>query len=327
MGFILDAIKGSHAEHSEDRLTQVFCACFNNSRRFRQLFLRFIGYKRAGGRFHASTQEQYAIRGASCRADILIGKPGFRPSIVVESKIDSPLKPSQLKAYNRVGDFSGARKIALVKHYFAMERVRGWTILHWADFHSTLKVSRPVSSPVESFVLRAFVELLEELGMARALVIERERLRDLAQFMKTIREPKPARHLGSKTPFETATEYLGMLEEIVNQMHEEPLFRKRLGKRTRYSPWLMYYWKDEADKADKKVHPWLGVDIRLRKAYRGVASISTGIFFDSKRGSFRVETYTSDKEGNFLSSVVHRGDLRFESYARKAITFWKKKLR
>ena len=66
MGFILDAIKGAHAEQSEDRLTQVFCACFNNSRHFRQLFLRFIERKSGAGSFRARTQEQYAIRGASC---------------------------------------------------------------------------------------------------------------------------------------------------------------------------------------------------------------------------------------------------------------------
>ena len=323
MAFILDAVKGSHAEQSEDRLTQVFCACFNSSRRFRQLFLQFIGYKGGAGTFRARTQEQYAIRGASCRADILIGRPGYQPSIVVENKIDSPLTPRQLRTYNRVSDFHDACKIALVKHYFEMEQVRGWTILHWADFHSALLVAQPVGAPLDSFVLREFVEFLEELGMARALVIKRERLRELARFMKTVREPKLYHHLSSVTPFETATDYLGMLEEIVTQMHEEPLFRKRLGKRARFSPWLSWWCEDDHG---KKLHPWLGVEIRLRKAYKGVARIATALLFDSERGSFTVQTYTSDESGNFVSWVVHKGDLRFESFAKRVIMFWKEQL-
>jgi hypothetical protein len=153
--------------------------------------MRFIGCKKGAGHFRASTQQQYAIRGASCRADILIGKPGYQPSIVVENKIDSPLTPHQLKTYSRVSDFCNARKIALVKHYFEMERVREWTILHWADFHSTLVVSRQGGAAIDSFVVGEFVELLKELGMARALVIERKRLQELARLMKTVRQLKP----------------------------------------------------------------------------------------------------------------------------------------
>jgi len=323
MVFIVEAIKGSHAEQSEDRLTQVFCACFNNSRRFRQLFFQFIGFKGGAGAVRATTQEQYAIRGLSCRADLLIGIPGCEPSIVVENKIDSPLTPHQLKTYDRVPDFCDARKIALVKHYFEMERVGVWRVLHWADFHSTLVVSRPVGDAIDSFILREFVKFLEELGMARALLIERKRLRELARFMKTVREPKPHHPLASVTPFQTATDYLGMLEDIVNQMHEEPLFRKRLGKRARFSPRLSW-WND--DGVGKQLDPWLGVQIRLRKPYKSVASISTAILFDSKRGSLMVQTYTSDESGNFLFSIVHKGDLRFESYAKRVITFWKDQL-
>lgn len=321
MVFIADAIKGSYAERSEDRLTQVFCACFNGSRRFRQLFLRFIGHRRGADAFRARTQEQYATSGASCRADILIGVPGRLPSIVVENKIDAPLTTRQLKTYNRVGDFRDAHKIALVKHYFEMQRVPNWKILHWADFHSTLAIGTKVASPTDSFILREFVEFLEGLGMARALIIERERLQELARFMQAVRDPKPYQHLNSITPFETATDYLGMLEDIVNQMHEESLFRKRLGKKARYSPWLAWWCEKDADK-----NPWLGVDIRLRKPHKGIARISTALLFDSKRGTLTVQTYTSDKAGSFMSSIVHKGDLHFESYAKRVITFWKEQL-
>src|SRR5262249_38042570 len=199
--------------------------------RFRRLFLRFIGYKGDSGKFRARTQEQYAIRGPSCRADILIGEPGFPPSIVVENKIDCPLTTRQLKNYNRVHEFRSARKFALVKHYFEMERVDGWRILHWADFHSALR--SPTTSHIDSFVLGEFSELLEELGMARALVIKRKQLKELAQFMKAVRGSKPSRKLGGISPFQTATDYLDMLEEIVNQMREDSFFRKRLGKTAR----------------------------------------------------------------------------------------------
>src|SRR5262249_51218747 len=162
------------------------------------------------------------------------------------------------------------------------------------------------------------VEFLEELGMARALVIERKRLRELAQFMQTVGDPRPYHHLSSVTPFETATAYLGMLEDIVAQMHEEPLFRKRLGKRARFSPWLSWWCEDAAG---KKLHPWLGVEIRLRKTYKGVAGIATALLFDSKHGSLTVQTYAFDKSRNFVSCFVHKGDLRFESFAKRVIAF------
>ena len=242
----------------------------------------------------------------------------------MENKIDSPLTARQLKNYNRVSDFCDACKIALVKHYFEMENVNGWKIKHWADFHSVLVTSRSGGNAIDSFVLREFVELLEELGMARALVIKKERLQELARFMKTIRDPKPYFHLPPVTPFETATDYLGMLEDIVNQMQEEPLFRKRLGKKARFSPWLASWYEGDTP---KNRHPWLGVEIRLRKVYKRIATIQTAILFDSKRGSLWVQTCTGDESGNFLAYVSHPGDLRFESYAKKAISFWKGQLR
>jgi hypothetical protein len=241
----------------------------------------------------------------------------------VENKIDAPLTTYQLKTYNRVSGFRDARKIALVKHYFEMERVRDWTILHWADLHSMLKVSSEGGEPIDSFVIREFVAILKELGMARALLIERERLRKLAHFIKSLREPKPNHHLDSVTPFETATEYLGMLEDIVSQLHEEPLFRKRLGTKARFSPWFSWWYEDD-DK--KKAHPWLGVQIQLRKAYKGISWIATAILFYSKDDSFWDQSYTSYKSGTFLKSVPHKGNLRFEAYAKTAITFWKEQL-
>jgi hypothetical protein len=322
MSFVLDAIKGAHAENSEDRLTQVFCACFNNSQRFRHLFLRFIGYRGRAGHFRARTQEQYAIRGTACRADILIGEPGNTPSIVVENKIDCPLTARQLKNYNRVNEFRHARKIALVKHYFEMEQVDGWKVLHWADFQS--KLSTPATAPIDSFVAGEFAELLEELGMARALIIERKRLQELAQFMKAVRGPKPNQKLRGISPFETAADYLDMLEDIVNQMREEPFFRKRLGKKAQFAPWLSWWYDDNKP---KKLKPCLGVDISLRKAYKGIARISTGILFDRERGKFWVQSNTIDTSSNYLEEKAHKGDLRFESYAKSVIAFWKTQLK
>ncbi|MSU78458.1 MAG: hypothetical protein EXS16_10230 [Gemmataceae bacterium] len=322
MGFILDAIKGSHAGNSEDRLTQVFCACFNTSLRFRQVFLRFIGYKTGAGHFRARTQEQYAISGTACRADILVGKPECQPAIVVENKIDCPLTARQLKNYNRVHDFRDARKIALVKHYFEMERIPGWKILHWADFHSKLAACLPTSSSIDSFVLGEFAEMLEELGMARVLVIERKRLQELAKFMKAVRDPKPNQKLGRVSPFETAVDYLRMLEDIVTQIREEPLFRKRLGKTARFAPWLTYWY----DQDPKERHPCLGVEIHLQKAHKGVARICTGILFECDSGTLTVQSYTCDKSGSFLDEKVHKGDLRFESYAKSVISYWKDQL-
>jgi hypothetical protein len=252
-----------------------------------------------------------------------------KPVIVIENKIESPLESEQLRKYNKVKELAHAkRKIALVKHNFEPppDELR-WEIYHWSDLHEfyskhTEKIEKRL---VDRFVIQNFVNYLEELEMSNVQVIKGDDLKELAKAIHVLRNDRvPYCHLKTAI-FETANNFLKMLEQIVKLARREQIISKRIGKNFRFSPWIGCTSYDD----EKKVNPWIGIDIDLNKKYRNVFRLSTGMYFGDKRKSkYEIFTEAYDELDESLVEEKYKGkDLIFEEYSKQVITTWKKWLR
>ena len=135
----------------------MFVSCFNHSPKFRTCFSKFINHPLAP---HATASPQRSfLKGTPKRPDVCISY-GKSIKVVLENKIEAPLTAGQLKTYSSIKELSGAKKIAMVKHYFeAPAHPKGWRILHWSDFcrflegktHSTELAPATISSFTASF--------------------------------------------------------------------------------------------------------------------------------------------------------------------------------
>lgn len=167
--YLEEALAGGYSDYSEDRLSQIFCASFNHSSRFRKLFLETVNLdSKSYAALSAQTQISYEAGKKDARIDIIIYKNG-KPYIVIENKVDAPLTNKQLSKYNKIKDLRRCKKLAVVKHYFDSIIQGQWKIYHWADLYSAYKLAfvAGISNQVDKFVISNFVEYLEMMNMSR----------------------------------------------------------------------------------------------------------------------------------------------------------------
>lgn len=221
------------------------------------------------------------------------------------------------------------RKIALVKHNFEPPSDDlGWDVRHWSDLHELYSkhVEKLETRQTDKFIIQNFVDYLEELEMSNVQVIKGADLKELAKAIHVLRnEDEPYCHL--KIPvFETANNFFKMIEQIVKLARREEIISKRIGKSFRFSPWIgcTYYEKE------KRYNAWIGVELDLRKTYRKISSIATGLYFNDKRKN-QYEIFTEAYDEQYYAIRPEEKypfkDLTFDKYAYQVIEFWKKWLR
>lgn len=322
-GYLSEVLSGNYPDKSEDRLTQTFAATFNHSTRFRKGFWKLIGRNPARATFlRARPQQTHSAKGTQSRLDIVIFSASKKPVAIIENKVEAPLYSDQLKRYGVLPEFRHVLKIAVVKNYFDLDVPIGWRIRHWSDIHEAINAAS-VRWPDEAgtFIARSFVKRLENLRMARISVIEGKRLRDFARAVHTLRKEKVAFSLAKANVFETAADYMSMLEELVEHIRTDKVLSRRLGKSVRFSARIQW-WRDAAGKPP---YLWIGYHTWFPKR-NGFRAIGTGISFYPHNGRYTIDTY-AEKPGHDPKNFVYRGtSLIFDKYAEQALRFWKRAL-
>lgn len=316
--YLSEATRGDYAEKSEDRLTQTFAATFNHSQKFRKGFLEILGLNtRFAHDLQALTQQAYSIHGS--RLDLKLVTSHGHPIAIIESKIEAPLYSEQLERYSGLPGMANVKKVALVKNYFDLAVPVGWKLLHWSDVHGVLsKVSRNWPNDTDSFITRAFLKRLENLRMGRISVIEEGRLRDLAMAAKALSRDGKVFSLSNANIFETAADYVSMLEELVGHIRADAVLSRLLGKNVRFSSKIV--WVEDDDER----YLWIGYHTGLRKKRNGFKAIGTGICLYPGKGRHEINTYA---KSSTYKEFFHRSrSLNFDQYAREALKFWKRNL-
>lgn len=318
--YLLEVIDGRYDLWEENRLSQIFCATFNNSRKFQKIFFELIGYHHIG-EFHAETKKE--------NMDIWIYANNRRkPKIVIENKIEAELTPGQLRKYNKNDKVKNAKKIALVKFYFPFEKTLGWKIIHWVDLYGLLiKNSKPKKlEEIDAFLIGNLLNYLEVLQMSRIYEIKKEDLKSLTKAVWFLGHVSNKGIISLKNPiFKTADDYINMIESVIELTRNEPFFKKRIGKNFQFTPYIGWNQENEGEKT-----PWIGVEITLSNKHKSIKHIGTGINFIKRKDGYRYDimTYAADKDYNYIQEKPYgNNDLKFEIYSKQVILCWKKWLK
>lgn len=322
MSFIYELVAGRHAEYNEDRLTQIFTALFNKSSGFRQIACEFLEIKDEDN-LKAETQPYYKTGKDVGRLDIRI-KRNNRIIMIIENKINALLTKKQLDKYdNNLRGIRACPRAVITKWYPDIDCGK-WKKYRWSEFYECCINKSNNLSKTDSFLLDEFLKYLEELGMKKVSIISKKKLRDVADVLYHIRsEAKPMVSLGNKQVFETLSNYFKILDDIVDAIKQDNLFKKTIGKNFRFCPWIGSYWeKDEIPRKDL----FICYEIKLKKSLNNISKIGTGIRFDSnKKGRYNIITYCSNKNNNFIKEKQYK-EIN-SAFIDEAIDFWRKEFK
>lgn len=285
-GLFVQMLEGDYGNYSEDRLTQITAACFNQSVAFRNIFLTFLGVSKKLVPSKCTARTQISTVG---RLDLAIYS-GSRIVAIVENKVDAPLHPNQLKNYSSDMGLKSAKKIALVKNYFPHDRAYGeWEILHWRDFYLAL-VGRVGASKylpaIDNFIAQNFINYLENANMHVPTRISKSAMNALAKTLHGLRFAEKTKYnwFGLKADvFQTAADWVRMMESIFEESRVTKQIAKVAKKNYRFSPQLGHWWEDGRDKS--KDYRWIGIHAQIcfPKPRGKTKTLGVGLFVDDKK--------------------------------------------
>ena len=325
MAFLAEAVKGRHDATGEDRLTQIFCASFNESAHFRNLACNFLGVEAEDG-FKAFTQIYAATRDDS-RFDIQIINRHGSVRILIECKLGAPLTRKQLLKYNRARELSDCTKVALVKHVPTFfEPPPGWEVRRWSKLYEHLEIHGTKTTGIDGFIIREFIGFLGGLGMAMVTEMRKDDIKCLADGLKQLRfDPKPDFSLDRKPFLKSALDFVSMLESVTEAARTDAILSPRISEDSRSGPRVSYWWKDESEKQKLLM---IVTHISLRKAHRKQFHfLGTGLLFD-KSGEFSLHAFLADRHQTWDEKqreipIPSNKTFTLDYYSQKAITAWR----
>ncbi|MFH1024528.1 MAG: PD-(D/E)XK nuclease family protein [Planctomycetota bacterium] len=234
--FLVTAIKGHYTLEDEDRLTQVFVACFNHSTLFRKIALRFFRFPKVSGAMAATQISSHDKKG---RLDISIFDHEGHELGVIENKIDSVLTGRQLKKYKKAGHKT---IVAITRKYPEIDENLGrFHIYRWSEFYSVLEDTRDGWTSSDRLLIGAFLQYLKEIEMTGLQEITRNDLIDAGKAISFLAKPSKAyasRSLLINNPFFVFNELTQYFQRVYADANKDPLLRKRIGKNFRFNPYL-----------------------------------------------------------------------------------------
>jgi hypothetical protein len=332
LSYLKEILNGDYSNYNEDRLSQIFSASFNHSHLFKKTFFTAISFKPASiSDYIANTQINYSTQRKDARIDIIIYRRN-KPAIIIENKVDAALTVNQLKKYDNIKDISTCKKIVIAKHFFEnFSDIKKWKIHHWSDLYAKFneKLNTENLNPIDKFIFTNFIEHLELLNMTRVYKISESELAHFSDTIYKIRNrPKPIIALSNKNIFDTGTQILSMLEEIIELAHKEPLLVESVGKNFRYRPFIDWWYLNEVNEHNNLS---ITVHLFLSNSPNKINRLGTGFFFNNKTKKFSVSTYAQLKgDGEFIKEVEYKRKgkgIVFDDYAKQVISHWKKWLR
>jgi hypothetical protein len=331
-GFVTQLLDGDYRSLSEDRLTQLAAASFNQSRVFCGCFLRFLRVRGAEKTANVTARTQWPVwrKGKLGRLDLVITR-GDRPVAIVENKVDAPLHARQLRLYSGVPALKLVKKIALVRHYFELQGVSGeWRVLHWRDFYlllcNRLNGKQPVPE-IDRFVIRNFIQYLEAAHMHVPHKISRGDMNDLARTLQRLRfaDKTDFKETYPKSEvFETASDWIRMMESVFEESRLVTKLTKAARKKYRFSPCISHWQEDEA--RGKENYRWISIswEISFSKPRRWTKGVGLGLFVDDK-GKWTVDTYRHVTDSTSIDSrriMDGRGDVVLAKVSKKVLKTW-----
>lgn len=332
--YVEELIYGRVESYSEDRLSNIFSATFNNSKFFRKFFLEFIGSKLNYKNLISNTRCTYYNDIEKCIPDIIIFKNDIE-KIIIENKIELALTSKQLQSYSKIKEISSAEKLALVKYYFPPDNYQHWKILHWSTlyYEITKKLNKNLKSisDLEQFIIKQFLKHLENLNMDIPEDVKKEEFKLLCKGFRLLKKPITDLPQKSLHFFNIVNIFIKYFEEIVNYTKTDPIFRNKIGKNYQSNPYInhLWYWKSEKDKT-KIYFTRFGILITLNKEINQIKKIGIEIIIDNemKGNGDAIYTFAINSSEYYIEDVgdyykIKGNKINFNELRDFAINSWK----
>ncbi len=328
--FLWTAIKGHYSPEKEDRLTQVFVACFNHSALFRKAALRFFGLQCD---VDARSTSQEPSRDRKGRLDIKILNGDEHEIAVVENKIDAILTGNQLGRYRKAGH---RKVIAIARNYPQLDKnLKQFNVYRWSEFYSELEKALNTAPAGECLLGASFLRYLEELNMTGLKPITKNDLISACKSISIIGDATgrwKRKTITTINPFYIFNELLKYFKHVYTEAHNDKALRDRFGKNFRFNPYLDLA---TGNRIDDEVYKNPCVNFSFYSPWQGRSKkiAEVGLHFlihptDSHMRGFYAWRYFKNKEygaEHKIDEFVYQGDmLSREKLARAVISRWKR---
>jgi hypothetical protein len=322
--YLQETISNSYDSYSENRLTQIFSATFNNSNSFKKSFLKLISSKVNGIKYNdintIVSQTQVSFNNDSI-IDMIIYDDN-NAIIVIENKIDADFGNNQLEKYDNIIDLQNTIKIILVKYYYN-EKNTNWIEFHWIDIYKILfELINNRIDENEYFILNEFMFHLKELNMYIQPIITISELEKLKEGIINLRSDKPSFSLANGSIFEIANSILKYFEEIIEISKSDSFIYKKIGRNYRFSPWITW-WINDDDINNKNISIHIRTEIRLDKKINNINMLCIGYYVDIPKNKYFIKSVAQNGVNFEQEETYHKKDLILDELSEFTINTWK----
>jgi hypothetical protein len=210
--------------------------------------------------------------------------------------------------------------------------LRHFDIFRWSALDRLLARNDLNPTFRDGFVSLNFHRHLQELGMAKVDHITLAKLLDLSKAIHSLRTEKvPHLSLSRTNFFETATNFLSICQDLIDEARKDVELRKRIGTAFRFKPNFGSTTNEDDHGKNNLAELTLTVGITLKKAVNGVKEIRAGMHISAKDstkitvGTWFLDTnnyYDSDK----AATLRVKRELDADNFVRFCLKHWRKVL-
>ena len=243
--FLSTSLKGDFSIDSEDRLTQVFSACFNCSATIKRITLKYLlgKYFHDVSKIEIRTQIQTSdnSKRTDSRPDMIIYK-NDNPIAIIESKVDAPLEREQLKRHFR--NFKGFRSVKFIALTQQIQKKveRCWIHKLWFELAQRIEETEPEKG-IDSFIHSQMVIFFKEHIAMRVQTITFDDLKNASDCIGAIQNFK-----GGLVDIEALYKMNEFIKVVVEKISANKWFFERLNRNPTKKLTLYDWYYENKDK-------------------------------------------------------------------------------
>ena len=274
--FISMMVRGNWREDTEDRLTQIFSACFNISPLIRRSTFEYLNLPTSRKQWINAYIKTQVANDITSRPDMKIYGGNNKLLAIIESKKDSELSYPQLKRHEK----TVCEKCSFIVLTFAYYKVKKpWIARLWYELFLVIEknlVAKIKKDEIDNLVCSAFLKYCKEKNYMRPTKLTCSMLCNASQFLSAVRSPKPVLASNNMRGIKDLDEIKGFIELAYEMLKALFPLNNKIG--TRIESWSCT--DDEEKNTDlsgmyKNVVCLIGKEFRITKKGRK----KIGIYF------------------------------------------------
>lgn len=297
--FLATALKGDFSIDSEDRLTQIFTACFNCSPSIKKAALKYLlGISpRNVSEYEIKSQIQTNDKGkrTDSRPDMILYKKSS-PVAVIESKIEAILEEDQLiRHYQNFKKYKRIKFISLTQQT-SSERIRCWVQKFWFEMAEIIE-SIVSERGIDSFIHMQMVNYFKEHKIMKVLKISYKDLKNASDCIDAIQNFK------GRIDTEALNKMNEFIKVILEKIKANDWIKSRLAQTPQQTSTSSFWFYDNKDHKTVSIGKDLYITNRKKK-YRFSINFFQKLDVEGKEAPSRLSIALWDDSSYFSEIAV-----------------------